>query len=153
VDPTLPIFNAQSGEEARADTYWEYRLFGWMFSIFGAIALALASIGVYGVLSYTVSQRAQEIGVRMALGASRRDVFSLILRHATQLAAAGILFGVVGAVGVTRVVRSQLYNVSPTDALSFIATALFLAFVALVASFLPARRATGVDPMMTLRAE
>ena len=152
-DPTLPIFNAQSGEEARADTYWEYRLFGWMFSIFGAIALALASIGVYGVLSYTVSQRAQEIGVRMALGASRRDVFSLILRHATQLAAAGILFGVVGAVGVTRVVRSQLYNVSPTDALSFIATALFLAFVALVASFLPARRATGVDPMMTLRAE
>lgn len=152
-DPSLPIFNAQSGEEARADTYWEYRLFGWMFSIFGAIALALASIGVYGVLSYVVSQRAQEIGVRIALGASRRAVFGLILRHATQLAGAGIILGAVGAVGVTRVVRSQLYNVSPTDPLSFIGTALFLTLVALVASFLPARRATSVDPVVTLRAE
>jgi len=152
-DPALPIFNAQSGEEARADTYWQYRLFSWMFSIFGAIALALASIGVYGVLSYAVSQRAQEIGVRMALGASRRNVLSLILRHGARLAAAGILGGVVGAFGVTRVVRSLLYNVSATDPLSFIATALFLAAVALLASYVPARRATGVDPMMALRAE
>jgi putative ABC transport system permease protein len=152
-DPTLPIFNVRTGDEARVDSYWQYRLFGWMFSIFGAIALALASIGVYGVLSYAVSQRTQEIGVRMALGASRERVFSLIVGHGARLAAIGIVCGVIGAVAVTRVVSSLLYNVSATDPLSFAATAVFLAAVALLASYVPARRATGVDPLIALRAE
>jgi len=152
-DPTLPIFNVQTGEEARLNTFWQYRLFGWMFSIFGAIALTLASIGVYGVLSYAVSQRTQEIGVRMALGASRQNVFALIVSHGAKLAAIGIVCGVVGAFGVTRVVRTLLYNVSATDPLSFVATAAFLAVVAVLASYIPARRATGVDPMIALRAE
>jgi putative ABC transport system permease protein len=152
-DPTLPLFNMQTGEEARLNTFWQFRLFGWMFSIFGAIALALASIGVYGVLSYAVSQRTQEIGVRMALGASRRSVFALIVSDGARLAAGGILCGVIGAVAVTRVVTSLLYNVSATDPLSFVATAGFLALVALLASYLPARRATDVDPMIALRAE
>jgi putative ABC transport system permease protein len=152
-DPTLPLFEIQSGEEARVNTFWQYRLFGWMFSIFGGIALLLAAIGVYGVLSYAVSQRTQEIGVRMALGASRRDVFVLIVRHGATLAGLGILGGVVGAAAVTRVVTSLLYNVSATDPLSFIATAGFLAAVAVAASYLPARRATAVDPMVALRAE
>jgi putative ABC transport system permease protein len=152
-DPTLPIFSAQSGNEARANTYWQYGLFGWMFSIFGGIALALASIGVYGVLAYSVSQRTQEIGVRMALGASRRTVFGLIVGHGARLAAAGVVAGMVGAFGVTRVVKSLLYNVSATDPVSFGATAVFLVAVAVVASYVPARRATAVDPIVALRTE
>ena len=93
-----------------------------MFGIFGVIALLLASIGVYGVLSYAVSQRTQEIGVRMALGASRQNVFTLIVvSHGARLAGIGILCGVIGAFGVTRVVTSLLYNVSATDPLSFVA--------------------------------
>jgi putative ABC transport system permease protein len=152
-DPTLPLFNIQSGEEARLNTFWQFRLFGWMFSIFGAIALALAAIGVYGVLSYAVSQRTQEIGVRMALGASRQNVFALIVSQGAKLAGIGIVCGIAGAALVTRVVASLLYNVSATDPLSFAATAGFLALVALLASYIPARRATGVDPMIALRAE
>jgi putative ABC transport system permease protein len=152
-DPTLPLFNLQTGEEARLNSFWQFRLFGWMFSIFGVIALALASIGVYGVLSYAVSQRTQEIGVRMALGASRQNVFALIVAHGAKLAALGILCGVVGAAAVTRIVASLLYNVSATDPLSFVGTAAFLGLVALVASYIPARRATSVDPMIALRAE
>ena len=152
-DPSLPLFNLQTGEEARVSTFFQFRLFGWMFSIFGVIALLLASIGVYGVLAYAVSQRTQEIGVRMALGASRQNVFTLIVSHGARLAGVGILCGVVGAAAVTRVVTSLLYNVSATDPISFIGTAAFLAFVALIASYLPARRATSVDPIVALRAE
>jgi putative ABC transport system permease protein len=152
-DPTLPIFDARTGEEARFNTFWQYRLFGWMFSIFGAVALVLASIGVYGVLSYAVSQRTQEIGVRMALGASRQKVFALIVSQGARLAGFGILCGLVGAAGVTRVIKTFLYNVSTTDPVSFLLTAAFLALVAVVAAWVPARRATAVDPMIALRAE
>jgi len=152
-DPTLPLFNIQSGEEARVNTFWQFRLFGWMFSIFGAIALALASIGVYGVLAYAVSQRTQEIGVRMALGASRQDVFRLIVSEGARLAGLGIVCGLIGAAAITRVVTSLLYNVSATDPVSFVGTAAFLAVVALLASYLPARRAIAVDPMIALRQE
>jgi putative ABC transport system permease protein len=152
-DPTLPIFDVQTGDDARTDTFWQFRLFGWMFTIFGVIALALASIGVYGVLSYAVTQRTQEIGVRMALGASRQNVFQIVVSQGARLAGAGILCGIIGAFAVTRVVTSLLYNVSATDPLSFGATAAFLAVVAIVASCVPARRATAVDPMIALRAE
>ena len=119
-DPTLPLFNIQSGEEARLNTFWQFRLFGWMFSIFGAVALVLASIGVYGVLSYAVSQRTQEIGVRMALGASRQNVFALDRLAGREAGGIGIVCGIVGAALVTRVVASLLYNVSATDPLSFV---------------------------------
>jgi putative ABC transport system permease protein len=124
-----------------------------MFSIFGVIALLLAAIGVYGVLSYAVAQRTQEIGVRMALGASRENVLRLVLGQGARLAGLGILAGLVGAALVTRLVESLLYNVSTTDTLSFAATALFLAFVAVLASYIPARRATNVDPLVALRTE
>jgi putative ABC transport system permease protein len=147
------LFNIQTGEEARLNSFWQFRLFGWMFSIFGGIALALASIGVYGVLSYAVAQRTQEIGVRMALGASRQNVFRLIIGDGARLAGAGILFGVLGAFGVTRVVASLLYNVTATDPVSFASTAACLIAVALLASYVPARRATSVDPMIALRSE
>jgi putative ABC transport system permease protein len=152
-DPLMPIFSEQTGEEIRRSAFWDARLFGYMFSIFGAVAMLLASVGVYGVLSYAVAQRTQEIGVRMALGASREHVLRLVLGQGTRLAGLGILIGLAGAAMVTRLVESLLYNVSSTDTLSFAATALFLALVALLASYVPARRATAVDPLVALRAE
>ncbi|HZT75803.1 MAG TPA: ABC transporter permease [Vicinamibacterales bacterium] len=152
-DPLLPIFQEQSGAENRVNSFWQSRLMTWLFSIFGVIALALASIGVYGVLSYAVALRTQEIGVRMALGASRRDVFAMVLRDGALLAAIGIGCGVAGAAAVTHLVTRLLYNVSATDPISFTATSACLLVVALVASFVPARRATGVDPMIALRAD
>lgn len=152
-DPTVPIFAVQTMEELRRFGFWEFQLFGWMFSIFGAIALALAGVGVYGVLAYAVSQRTQEFGVRVALGAQPGDVIALVLRHGVGLAALGILCGIAGAFGVTRLIATLLYNVTPTDPLSFGGVALFLTLVAVVASYLPARRAIRVDPVTALRAE
>jgi putative ABC transport system permease protein len=122
-----------------------------MFATFGFIALVLASIGVYGVLSYSVSQRVQEIGVRMALGAERRNVLALIVGQGLRLAAVGVVLGLVGAWGATKAIRSLLYNVTATDPLSFAGVAVFLTLVAVLASYLPARRAMAVDPIVALR--
>jgi putative ABC transport system permease protein len=152
-DPKMPVFQMQSMEELRARGYWEYFLFGWMFSLFGGIALLLAAIGVYGVLSYSVSQRTQEIGVRMALGAGRRDVLRLVIAQGIRLAVVGVLIGAVGSFFVTPFIGSQLVNVSPSDPFSFVAVSIFLTVVAFVASYVPARRAMGVDPLVALRAE
>jgi putative ABC transport system permease protein len=150
-DPMLPLFDVRTVEELRQLSYWQYRLFGSMFGTFGLIALILASIGVYGVLSYSVSQRAQEIGVRMALGAERRNVFSLIVGYGVRLAGIGIVAGLIGAAGVTRLLQSVLYNVTATDPLSFVGVAAFLTIMAVLASYLPARRAMAVDPIVALR--
>jgi putative ABC transport system permease protein len=152
-DASLPVFQVRSMEEARRLSFWEYGLFGWMFSAFGLIALALASIGVYGVLSYSVSQRTQEIGVRVALGAARRDVLRLIVTQGLKLAAVGIAVGLAGAFFVTPVIRSILFKVAPTDPVSFAGVAAFLLLVSFVASYVPARRALAVDPIIALRNE
>jgi putative ABC transport system permease protein len=140
-------------EALRERGYWQYFLFGWMFSLYGGIALLLASVGVYGVLSYSVAQRTQEIGVRVALGAGRADVLKLVVMQGVKLALAGVAIGVVGSFFVTPVIGSQLVNVSPTDPLSFIGVSLFLTFIAFLASYVPARGATAVDPLVALRAE
>jgi putative ABC transport system permease protein len=124
-----------------------------MFGTFGAVALFLAAIGVYGVLAFSVSQRTQEMGVRMALGASRNDVLWLVVRQGVVLAAIGEVFGLAGALGITRVIGTLLYNVTPTDPLSFGGVAVFLTLIAIVASYVPARRATTVDPIVALRNE
>ena len=150
-DPTLPMFGIQSVEELRRLSFWQFALFGSMFGTFGFIALVLASIGVYGVLSYSVSQRVQEIGVRLALGAERRDVLRLIVGQGLRLAGFGIALGIVGAVAVTWVIKSILYNVTPTDPVSFGGVALFLTLTAALASYIPARRAMAVDPIVALR--
>lgn len=152
-DPKVPVFDVMSMNDVRRLSYWQHGLFGWMFGIFGVISLVLASIGVYGVISFGVSQRTQEIGVRMALGAQRRDVLNMIVKNGLTLAAIGIAVGTVAAFAVTRVVGSLLVNVSPTDPVSFGWVIAFLAVVVAVASYVPARRATGVDPIIALRAE
>ncbi len=152
-DPAIPVFQVRTMEKVRQLSFWQYGLFGIMFAVFGAIALFLAAIGVYGVISYGVSQRTREIGLRVALGAQRRDVIGLVVWNGMSLAAIGIGVGLVGAFGVTRVVSSMLIGVSPTDAVSFIGVSVFLALVAFAASFIPARRATGVDPIVALRVE
>jgi putative ABC transport system permease protein len=152
-DPALPVFQVHTMEELRQRSFWQFRLFSWMFSVFGLIALVLASVGVYGVLSYSVSQRTQEIGVRVALGAGRRDVVRLVLGQGLRLAGGGIVLGALGALGATRVVKTILYNVTPTDPLSFAGVASFLIVVAAAASYVPARRAMAVDPIVALRNE
>ena len=150
-DATLPVFQVRTMEDLRQFSFWQYKLFGWMFSTFGAVALLLAAVGVYGVLSYSVSQRRQEIGVRMALGAGRGDVLRLVIGQGVTLAAIGIVAGVVAALGVTQFIKTLLYNVTASDPVSFALVATFLAVVAIVASYVPARRAMGVDPIIALR--
>jgi len=140
-------------EDIRQESFWQFRLFGFMFGIFGAAALFLAGVGVYGVLSFSVSQRTQEMGVRIALGAKQADVLRLVVKQGLMLAGIGVLLGLVGAFGITRVISSLLYNVTPTDPISFAGVAAFLTMIAVVASYLPARRATNVDPLVALRNE
>ncbi|HEX5474760.1 MAG TPA: ABC transporter permease [Vicinamibacterales bacterium] len=152
-DPSIAVFQVSTMETLRERGYWQYRLFGWMFSMWGLVALLLAAVGVYGVLSYSVAQRTSEIGVRMALGAGRRDVLALVLAQGGRLAMLGVVLGLAGSFGITRFVATILYNVSATDPLSFVVVAVFLALVALVASYVPARRAMAVDPLVALRTE
>ena len=152
-DANIPVTFVQTMDEVRRFAFWEYQLFGSVFSSIGLIGLLLAAVGVYGVLSYTVSQRRQEIGVMMALGASRRNVLDLIVGQGLRLAGAGVVLGLAGAAAAGKAAQSLLVNVSPFDPVSFAAVSAFLMLVALAASIVPARRATKVDPIIALRAD
>jgi predicted permease len=152
-DPGLPLYAVMTMAKARQLGFWEYGFFSSLFAVFAVLALILAAIGVYGVISYAVGQRTREIGVRVALGAQRGDVFRMIVGDGLVLALLGVVVGLLGSLGATRVIASMLVNVSPTDPVSFIAISLLLTAVAILASWLPARRATKVDPMVALRNE
>jgi predicted permease len=152
-DPYVPAYRVLSMDATIERSYWQQALYSKMFTGFAAIALVLAAVGVYGVISYSVSQRTREIGVRVALGAQRTNVLQLIVGHGALLAALGIVVGLAGALGVTRFLRSMLYGVSPFDPVSFVAVTAVLSTIAFLASYVPARRAARVDPVEALRAE
>jgi ABC-type antimicrobial peptide transport system permease subunit len=153
LDPDIPLLAMRTMEDQLDRSLASERLVGFLSSLFGVLATVLAMIGLYGVTAYSVACRVQEIGIRMALGAQRRSVVSLVLHEGMMLAVIGVGVGLAGAFAVTRVLRSWLFDISPTDPLTFVATALLLTAVALIACYLPARRAAKVDPMVALRYE
>jgi putative ABC transport system permease protein len=153
MDPDLPIINMLTMTEVVSRSVWQPRLYAILFGVFAAVALALASVGLYGVMAYSVSERKREIGVRVALGAQHRDVLKLVVAQGMKLTLIGAGIGLAAALALTRVMRSLLFEVSATDPLTFIALAALLTFVALLACYLPARRATKVDPMVALSCE
>ena len=151
--PALPPPIIRTMDDLLSDTVAQPRLQTGLLTLFAALALLLAAIGLYGVLAYSVAQRRQEIGVRLALGAQRSNVLSLIIGQGMKLALVGLFVGIVGALAVTRVMQSLLYGITPTDPLTFTTVSLVLAAVALLACWLPAHRATRIDPMEALRYE
>lgn len=153
MDAQLPVANIRPMRDVVAASLATPRLTGFLLMTFAAVALALAAVGIYGVLAYLVAQRTHEIGIRLAIGADRSQVLRMILGQGLRLAAAGIVVGVVAAFGLTRLMGSLLYQVTPADPLTFAAVPAILALVALVASYLPARRATRVSPVIALRME
>jgi len=153
VDPELPLANVNTMEQLIESSTGQRRFAMTLLIGFSLLAMTLASIGLYGVMSYTVSQRSRELGVRLALGADSREVLGLVLVQGLRLALAGVVIGLVAAFGVTRVMKNMLFGLSSTDPLTFVTIALLLVLVALVASYLPALRATRVDPVVALRTE
>ena len=153
MDPDLPVIDLMTMEEVVSQSVWQNRLYAILFSVFAAIAMLLAAVGIYGVMSYSVTQRTQEIGIRMALGAQLKDVLQLVVKGGLTLSLIGVAIGIAGALALTRLLRTLLFGITPTDAVTFIAVSLMLLFVALVACYIPARRATKVDPLVALRYE
>ena len=153
VDPDQPIYNIRTMHEIRAESVASERLNLTLLSLFAAIALVLAIVGIYGVMSYTVTQRTHEIGIRMAIGAQPRDVFRMVIGQGMTLALIGVGIGLIGAFALTRLMASMLFDIAPTDPVTFAVIAVLLTTVALLACFIPGRRATKVDPVISLRYE
>jgi putative ABC transport system permease protein len=153
LDPNQPVFNVSTMQQTIDQSLGTQRLSMTLLAILASLALILAAVGIYGVMSYTVSQRTHEIGIRLAIGAQQRDVFRLVLGHGMTLTLIGVVIGLMGAFGLTRLMTRMLFGVEPTDPTTFVGIAILLIGVALVACYLPGRRATRVDPMVALRYE
>jgi predicted permease len=153
LDPNLAFNNVRTMAEHMGAATFVQRIGAWLLSLFGALALVLAAVGLYGVLSYSVAQRTREIGVRVALGASRRNVLGLVVGRAMRLTAIGLGVGLLFAAGVGQLLRSQIFGVSPLDPVTFVVVILLLTAVAFLAAWLPARRAARVDPIVALQSE
>jgi putative ABC transport system permease protein len=153
VEPNQALHNVMTMEQRLANTTTSRRLNTALLGSFAAVALLLAFVGIYGVMSYAVTQRRREIGVRMALGAQKSDVLGLVVGGGLRLTLIGVAIGLIGAFALTRYLSSLLFEIQPTDPATFLGVAVALTGVALLASWLPARRAAGVDPMVALRYE
>jgi putative ABC transport system permease protein len=153
LDPDIPLAEVHTMNDLIDHSVREQSFRTWLLGTFSALALVLAGIGIYAVISHMASQRTHEIGIRMALGAGRQEILKLILGQAGFLALIGIAVGVLGALALTRAMRTLLFSVSTTDSLSFVIMCALLAVVALIAAYIPAIRATRVDPMVALRSE
>ena len=153
VDKDQPLFQIKTMEQVVEDSVGGRRFQMSLLTIFAAISLGLAAIGIYGLMSYTVSQRTHEIGIRMALGAKRGEVLHLVLRHGMMLAIFGVVLGTGGAFLLTRLLSGLLYGVGANDPTTLLSVATLLTGMAALASYVPARRATRVDPMIALRCE
>jgi putative ABC transport system permease protein len=153
LDPNLPLSEVKTMEERMGDAMWRTRVSAWLLSAFGALALLLTAIGVFGVMAQTVMQRTAEIGIRIALGAQRRDVLVLLLGRAVLVMGAGLALGVGCALGLTRLIATLLYDVAPNDPVTIGSVSLVLMLVAVAACYVPARRAARLDPLIALRHE
>jgi predicted permease len=153
IDSREVVYNVQTMNEVVSNSFAARRLSMMLLGVFAALALVLACVGIYGVISYLVGQRTHEIGVRMALGAQRRDVLRLVIGHGTRMALIGVAIGIVAALGLMRLMANQLFGVSAHDPLTFVGVGVLLIIVAVAACYIPARRAMRVDPMIALRHE
>jgi putative ABC transport system permease protein len=153
IDPTLPVFGPQILNETISASLSQRRFSMEIVALFALTALLLTALGIYGVISYIVSERTHEIGIRLALGAQRSNILRMVLRQGLALALGGAVLGLVGALIVSHLMAGLLYGVRPTDAVTFTSVAVLLIGVALLACYFPARRALRVDPLVTLRHE
>jgi putative ABC transport system permease protein len=153
IDKEMPVTDIQTGDQLLHDAVGQPRFQTTLIAIFAGLALVLAAVGIYGVISYSVAQRTHEIGVRLAVGARPRDVLVLVIRQGMLLTLTGTALGIGAAFGLTRLLSTMLFQVSTTDPITFVAVAVVLLGVAFLACWIPARRATKVDPMIALRYE
>jgi putative ABC transport system permease protein len=153
LDKDMPIYEVSTMDQLLSNSVVQPRFNLTLLVTFAALALALAAVGIYGVMAYTVTQRTHEIGIRMALGAQVEDVLKQVLKEGAWLAGIGLALGLAGSLAAARLMASLLFGVKPTDPLTFTAVAVILAGVALAACYIPARRATRVDPLVALRYE
>lgn len=150
LDKDQPIYNVRTMEDVVMNSLGTRRVSMQLFTVFGCAALLLAAVGIYGVMAYSVTQRTQEIGIRMALGAQKSDILRLVVRQGMTLALIGVIAGLGGAFALTRVIANLLFGVGASDPLTFISISLLLIFVSLVACYLPARRAARLNPTVAL---